>query len=69
MLTLLPVILQLVEAGVTVAPQLIAAGKTEIDLFNSKAAPTQAQKDQIDAALEAALEAANTALQNAQPAA
>jgi hypothetical protein len=64
MLTLLPVIPQLVEAGVTVAPQLIAAGKTEIDLFNSNAAPTQAQRDAIDAALEVA----NNALQTAQPA-
>jgi hypothetical protein len=64
MLTLLPVILQLVEAGITVAPQLIAAGKTEISLVNAGAAPTAAQMAQIDAALDAA----NTALQNAQPA-
>ena len=64
MLALVPVILQLVEAGVTIAPQLISAGKTEVDLFNSGAAPTAAQRAQIDAALEAA----NTALQNAQPA-
>lgn len=65
MLTLLPVILQLLEAGITVAPQLVAAGKTEIDLVNSRSAPTQDQKDQIDAALELA----NDALQGAQPAA
>lgn len=65
MLTLLPVILQLIEAGVAVAPQLVAAGQTEIALVNSQTAPTQAQRDEIDAALEVA----NDALQNAQPSA
>jgi hypothetical protein len=65
MLALLPVILQLVEAGVTIAPQLISAGKTEIDLVNSGSAPTQAQMDQINTALDVA----NAALQSAQPAA
>jgi hypothetical protein len=64
MLALIPVILQLVEAGIAVAPQLIAAGKTEIALVNSGSTPTKAQEDQIDAALEAA----NAALQAAQPA-
>ena len=64
LLTLIPVLIQLIQSGVAVAPQIIAAAQTEIDLFNSGSAPTQAQKDQIDAALEMA----NDALQNAQPA-
>lgn len=62
---LLPIILELVQAGLAIAPQIIAAGKTELDLLEAGAAPpTQAQIDEIDAALERA----NDALQNAQPA-
>lgn len=64
MLALIPVILQLIQAGLTIAPELISAGQTEVDLVNSGAAPTADQKAQIDAALEQA----NTALQAAQPA-
>lgn len=63
-LTLVPLILQILEAGLTVAPQIIAAGKTEVDLINAGAAPTDEQK----AAIDAALEDANNALQAAQPA-
>lgn len=62
---LIPIILQLVSAGIAIAPQIIAAGKTELDLLRSGAPPpTDAQKAEIDAALDAA----NTALQAAQPA-
>lgn len=62
--TLLPIIIQLIQAGVTLAPGLIAAAKMELDLLGSKSAPSDEQKAQIDAALELA----NNALQNAQPA-
>lgn len=62
--TLLPLIIQLVQAGITLVPQLIAAAKTELDLLGSNSAPSDTQKAQIDAALELA----NDALQNAQPA-
>lgn len=62
---LLPIILQLVSAGLTVAPQVIAAAKTELDLLRAGAPPpTDAQKAEIDAALELA----NDTLQAAQPA-
>lgn len=62
---LIPIILQLVAAGLEVAPSIIAAGKTELDLLRSGAPPpTAAQMAEIDAALEAA----NEALQQAQPA-
>lgn len=62
--TLLPIIVQLIQAGIVLVPQLIAAAKTELDLLGSGSAPTAEQKAQIDAALELA----NDALQNAQPA-
>lgn len=62
--TLLPIIIQLVQAGITLVPQLIAAGKMELDLLGSNSPPSDAQKAEIDAALELA----NDALQNAQPA-
>jgi phosphopantothenate synthetase len=61
---LLPVILQLVSAGITLAPGIIAAGRTEYDLLTSGTVPTAAEK----AAIDEALEAANQALQSAQPA-
>lgn len=62
---LIPIILQLVSAGLAVAPSIIAAGKTELDLLRAGAPPpTPEQIAEIDAALEAA----NSALQSAQPA-
>lgn len=65
MLALTPLVLQLVSLGVSVAPELISAAQTEISLITGTSAPTAAQQAQIDAGLEIA----NTALQNAQPAA
>jgi hypothetical protein len=65
MLTILPLILQLIEAGITVVPELIAAGKTEISLITGTSPPTAEQQAQI----EAAVVAANNALQASQPAA
>lgn len=61
---LVPVILQLVTAGLTVAPSIIAAGQKEYDLLKSGDVPTDAEIAEINAALEQA----NDALQNAQPA-
>jgi hypothetical protein len=64
-IALLPVILQLVQAGITIAPSIIAAGKIELDLLRHDAPPpTASQKTDIDTALDQA----NAALQNAQPA-
>lgn len=63
MLTLTPLILQLVSAGLTIAPELIQAAETELSLVTGTEAPTAAQQAQIDTALTAA----NAALQAAQP--
>jgi hypothetical protein len=60
-LALTPLVVQAVEMGLTVAPSVIAAVKTELDLANAKAAPDAAQMKQIMDALDqanAALEAA-----------
>lgn len=65
MLTLTPLVLQLIGIGTQVVPEIVAAAQTEVALFNAKTAPTAAQQAQIDAALDAA----NAALQAAQPAA
>lgn len=65
MIALLPVIIQLVQAGLAIAPDIISAGKIELDLLRPGAPePTAAQKADIMAALEKA----NDALQAAQPA-
>ena len=64
MLTLIPVILELLQAGITVVPEIISAAQTEYALFSSGAPPTAAQQ----AAIDAALDQANAALQAAQPA-
>lgn len=65
MIALAPLILQLVQLGLQVAPELISAAQQELAIFNSGAVPNPAEQ----AAIDAALEQANTALQNAQPAA
>ena len=65
MLTLIPVVLEMLEAGVTIVPEIISAAKTEYALFSSSTPPTAAQQATIDAALEVA----NNALQAAQQAA
>jgi hypothetical protein len=62
MLALIPVVLQLLEAGITIVPEIITAARTEYALFSSGTAPTPAQQATIDAALETA----NNALQGAQ---
>lgn len=61
MLTLTPLVLQLVAAGVTLLPEIVAAAQSEIALFNSKSAPSAAEQ----AAIDAALDKANAALQAA----
>lgn len=47
-------IIQLIELGVKITPQIIAAAQTEIRLIRSGQAPSAAQQAQIDAALDAA---------------
>lgn len=59
-------VLELVELGIKMAPSVIAAARTEIDLINSGAAPTAEQQAAIDAALDAA-HAALQAGQQGQP--
>ena len=63
MLTLTPLVLQLIQLGVQIVPEIITAAQAELSLVNSTSAPTADQQAQIDAALAAA----NTALLNAQP--
>lgn len=60
--TLVPLVLQLVQLGITMAPSIIAAAQTEIGLVNSGVAPTAEQTAEINAAFEAA----HTALQAQQ---
>jgi hypothetical protein len=54
-------LIQLIEMGITVAPEVVTASQTAVSLIESGAAPTAAQQAQIDAALDAA----HTALQSA----
>jgi hypothetical protein len=57
-------LIQLIEMGVTVAPEVVAASQTAVSLLESGTAPTAAQQAQIDAALDtahAALQAATSA--------
>ena len=63
MLTLTPLIFQLLSMGVSVLPELISAAETEISLVTGTSPPDAAQQAQIDAALAQA----NAALQAAQP--
>ncbi len=53
-LTLVPLVLQLIQAGITEIPELISAAQTEVSLFNSQTPPTAEQQAEIDAALEKA---------------
>jgi hypothetical protein len=62
MLTLTPLVLQLLQLGVQVLPGLINAAVTEVELLKSGTAPTAEQQ----AAIDAALDDANTALMNAK---
>jgi hypothetical protein len=64
-IALLAAIPQLILAGLEVAPQIIAAGHIALDALHTGAPPlTEAQRAEIDAAMEAA----HRALQEAQPA-
>ena len=54
MLSLTPIVLQLISAGLTVAPEIIAAAQTEVSLVKSGTAPTAEQQAAIDSALAAA---------------
>jgi hypothetical protein len=65
MLVLTPLVLQLMQLGVQVLPEIIAAAQQEIALLNSGSPPTAAQQ----AAIDTALDQANSALQAAQPSA
>lgn len=62
MLTLIPIVLELLQAGVTIVPEIVSAAQAEYALFSTGTAPTAAQQAQIDAALETA----NAALQAVQ---
>lgn len=64
MLALTPLVLQLIQLGVAVAPEVISAAQTEIALVSGTHPPSAEQQAQIDAGLDAA----NAALQAAQPA-
>lgn len=57
-------LIQLIEMGLTVAPQIITAAQTAVSLIESGTAPTADQQAQIDAALDAS----HAALQAATPA-
>jgi hypothetical protein len=57
-------VLQLIQLGIQVAPQIISAAQTEIALIQSGGAPTAEQQ----AAIDAALDAAHAALQAGVPA-
>ncbi len=61
MLTLTPLVLQLIGLGQQVIPEIIAAAQAEVSLFNGGGTPSAAQQAQIDAALDKA----NAALQAA----
>ena len=65
MLTLAPLVLQLIELGVSVLPAMITAAQTEIALFNAGTAPTAAQQADIDSALDTAHAALQAAQQGA----
>jgi hypothetical protein len=65
MIALAPLVLQLIQLGLSVAPELISAAMSEISIFNSGTAPTAAQQADLDSAMASA----HAALQGAQPAA
>jgi hypothetical protein len=63
-IALITALIQLVQMGITVAPQIISAAQTAVSLIEGGAAPTAAQQAEIDAALDTA----HAALQAATPA-
>lgn len=62
-IALIAALVQLVQMGLTVAPEVISAAQTAVSLIESGAAPTPAQQAEVDAALDAA----HAALQAAMP--
>lgn len=64
MLALTPLVIQLIELGIEVAPDIIAAVRREIALVSATNAPNAADQALIDRALEEA----NAALQAARQA-
>lgn len=60
---ILNALIELNAVGVTAAPEIIAAAQLAISLIESGQPPSAQQQAQIDAALDAA----HAALQNAQP--
>ena len=65
MLELTPLILQMIQLGITVVPELITAAQAEISLISGTTPPTAAQQ----AVITAAVDTANAAIQAAVPAA
>ena len=65
MLALTPLILQMIQMGITVVPELITAAQAEISLISGTTPPTAAQQ----AVITAAVDTANAAIQAAVPAA
>jgi hypothetical protein len=63
-IALITTLIQLIEMGITVVPQVISAAQTAVSLIESGAAPTVAQQVQIDDALSTA----HASLQAATPA-
>lgn len=59
--TIITALIQLIQTGIKVTPDVLAAAQTAVSLLESGAAPTAAQQAQIDAALDAA----HAALQSA----
>lgn len=63
-IALITTLIQLIEMGITVVPEVISAAQTAVSLIESGAPPTPAQQAQIDAALSAT----HASLQAATPA-
>jgi hypothetical protein len=53
-IAIITALIELIQTGITIAPQIIAAAQTAVSLIESGAAPTPAQQAQIDAALNVA---------------
>ncbi len=47
-------LIKLIQMGITIAPQVIAAAQTAVSLIESGASPTPDQQAEIDAALDTA---------------
>jgi hypothetical protein len=53
-IAILSALIKLIELGITVEPQVIAAARIVVSLIESGASPTPDQQAQIDAALDTA---------------